>query len=151
MRLLVVVIAACAAPLRIDPPPPDPPPPPELVVDFEVTPPPSVATRGDEERPVLDQPPEVKLRLGHYISHARGIGVTIDRTAELTGRHTAKLRYDGTTAIRMLDSEPGVAHRTDYFERRRVVLHVYDDGRHEIYVGGDGPIALRRDGDAEPL
>lgn len=97
------------------------------------------------------QPPEVKLRLGHYVSDARGLGVTIDRTSELSGRRVAKLRYDGTADIVLLEAQPGSAHRTDYLAHRKVVLHVYETGRVEIYVGDEGPIALRRDRDAAPL
>jgi hypothetical protein len=152
---VLAVITACAPPMRrVDVDPPPEPPPTEVHVDLEVTSPPP--TEGGAEtaiRATRDQPPEVKLRLGHYTNRSRGIGVIIDRTSELSPKafKVAKLRYDGADAIQVLDPLPGADHRIDYLARGKVVLHVYSDGRAAIYVDSDGPIALHRDGDADPL
>lgn len=115
---------------------------------MEITPPSTAAAELGHE-----QPPEVKLRLGHYSNPARGIGVTIDRTSELSPRrpHVAKLRYDGTVQIHVLEATPGTRERVDYLAGRMVVMHVYDNGRIELYVDRIGPISVSRDGDAEPL
>jgi hypothetical protein len=156
-RVSLAVLAACADP---QPPPvvlmpagvlvPVPPPccagpgavePPVATVAPPVEPPPPV-------EPSMDQPPEIKLRLGHYRSGRRGIGAVIDRT----GRE-ALLRYDGTAEVLHLLPEPAPLGRTDWsVSGNHVVMQTWDDGRVVVYVDGDKDgIYLRRDGDAEPL
>jgi hypothetical protein len=96
-----------------------------------------------------NQPPAIKLKLGHYRSASRGIGLVIDRT-----QHEAKLRFDGTAEILHLDPSPANLGRTDYGRTsHEVLLQVWDDNRIIIYVpGGDGTgLDVLRDGDAEPL
>ena len=96
-----------------------------------------------------DQPPDIKLKLGHYSNHARGIGLVIDRTGK-----EAKIRFDGTDQIIRLDPTPGTHGRTDYIKSvNHVVMHVWKNGRVVVYVPGstDDGIDVRRDGDADPL
>jgi hypothetical protein len=95
-----------------------------------------------------DQPPEVKLKLGHYVNARRGIGVVIDRT-----QHAAKVRFDGDKTTVALDPTPGAGGRTDYIKSAgHVVLEAYEDGHMVVFVDDvhDG-IAVQRDGDADPL
>ena len=125
-----------------------PPPPPPLEFAVEVTAP---APTPESAQPgvTLDQPPAVKLKLGHYRSARRGIGVVIDLT-----QHEAKLRFDSTSEVLNLDPSPGSLGRTDYFRTaHQVVLQVWEDNRMVVYVpGGDGTgLDVVRDGDAEPL
>lgn len=102
----------------------------------------------DKPHVTKEQPPEVKLKLGHYVNEKRGIGVVVDRT-----QHAAKLRFDGTQQTLALDPQPGSDGRTDYIKSaNHVVLQVWDDGRVVVYLDDvrDG-IAVKRDGDADPL
>ena len=95
-----------------------------------------------------DQPPEVKLALGHYSNTKRGIGAVVDCTQK-----TAKLRYDGTDNIVELYGSPGAYGRTDYYKNASYVgMQVWDDGSVVVFLpqAKDG-IALTRDGDADPL
>jgi hypothetical protein len=99
------------------------------------------------ERPP-DQPPEIKLELGHYSNTRVGIGAVIDRT----GRE-ALLRYDGTGETLHLVPTPGQFGRVDYeVSGNHVVMQAWPDGRIVVHIAGseDG-IPLRRDGDADPL
>lgn len=98
--------------------------------------------------PARDQPPEVKLKLGHYTNARRGIGLVFDRTAA-----QAKLRFDGAAEIIKLDRQHGAGGRIDYIRRvGQVVLQQWDDGRVVVFVAGtDDGIEVRRDGDADPL
>jgi hypothetical protein len=96
-----------------------------------------------------DQPPDVKLKLGHYRNASRGIGVVVDRT-----QHEARVRFDSTKEILHLDPTHGTEGRTDYIRTaHNVVLQVWEDGRVVVYVPGDtsGGIDVRRDADADPL
>jgi hypothetical protein len=151
VRLLVFALAACA----------DPQPRPVVLVPAGVLvpmPPPCCAGLGAVEPPAetvappvepsIDQPPERKLRLGHYSSGRRGIGAIIDRT----GRE-ALVRYDGATDVLHLLPEPAPFGRTDWsVSGNHVVMQTWDDGRVVVYVdGATGGIYLHRDGDAEPL
>lgn len=148
--LLFVVLVGCRRP------PPPPPPPGEAVLAFEVAAPPVVVA--DDNEVVRNQPPDIKLRLGHYRNRARGVGVTIDRTAVVPPGviAPARLRYDGTDRVIELDGQPGTTGRIDYLERTRLVMQVYDTGRIELWVYGaagaaSGPIEVERDGDADRL
>jgi hypothetical protein len=101
-----------------------------------------------EPVPARDQPPDVKLKLGHYRNARRGIGLVFDRTTA-----QAKLRFDGAAEIVKLDRQHGAGGRIDYIRRvGQVVLQQWDDGRVVVFVAGaeDG-IDVRRDGDADPL
>jgi len=98
--------------------------------------------------PALDQPPDIKLRLGHYSNPRRGIGLVFDRTTA-----QAKLRFDGAAEVLKLDRQHGAGTRIDYIRRvGQVVLQQWDDGRIVVFVpGADDGIDVRRDGDADPL
>lgn len=101
-----------------------------------------------EPAAVREQPPEVKLKLGHYRNARRGIGLVFDRTTA-----QAKLRFDGTNEIIKVDGQPGAYGRIDYIRRvGQVVLQLWSDGRVVVFLAGaeDG-IEVRRDGDADPL
>lgn len=110
--------------------------------------------------PRKDQPPHIKLKLGHYSNAQLGIGVTIDLT-EVTENvadiDPAKVRFDGETKVRRLVGQNGPRGRIDYLEGKRVVLQVWDDGRRAVYIHdpdtdkGSDEIYVRRDGDADPL
>lgn len=153
----MVSVVACA---RQSPPPPAPEP--QVVrADFYVESEPvepgergepgvaRVAPPGqDPVKTRRDQPPDVKLLLGHYSNDRRGIGAVIDRTQK-----EAKLRYDGTTEIIKLYPQPGMRGRTDYYRNARYVgMHVWDDGRVVVYLpSANEGIPLFRDADADPL
>jgi hypothetical protein len=97
-----------------------------------------------------DQPPEVKLALGHYSNAKRGIGAVIDVTQKV-----GKLRYDGTDKTIELYASPGPYGRTDYHKNASVVLMAIGDDGH-VVVFLDAPtardgIAMTRDADADPL
>jgi hypothetical protein len=133
-------------------PPAPPPPGTEVAVAFEVVPP------HDDGAAIRNQPPDIKLRLGHYRNRARGIGVTIDRTTVRPAGviPPALIRFDGTDRVIVLDGQPGATGRIDYLDGPRVVLQVERSGDAAIWVYGldgraDGPLALERDGDADPL
>lgn len=94
-----------------------------------------------------DQPPEVKLKLGHYRSSRFGIGLVIDRTGE-----DAKVRFDGTDrTIRLFPQY--FWHRTEYHRaRNEKLLEVRSDGQVMLHMEGAGEgIWVFRDGDADPL
>ena len=95
-----------------------------------------------------DQPPEVKLKLGHYHNKSRGIGLVIDLTHK-----EARIRWDGTQQVIKLDPIPASGGRIDYIKSaNHVVLQVWDDGRAAVFVtGSSSAIAVTRDGDADPL
>ena len=155
----VLVLSACA---------PDPPRgiailapvPPPVVVEVEVTEP--REGRPDEQGEhvvadgpqVLDQPPHIKLRLGHYTSRARGIGLVIDRTVT----NLAKVRFDHDARIWLGGAQRGPAGRTDHMRSGAyVLLYVWEDGRTTVYVPdpqterGIAELEVVRDGDAHPL
>ncbi|MEO8698893.1 MAG: hypothetical protein ABI867_02585 [Kofleriaceae bacterium] len=148
MRIaLLVAFVACSTP----------PPPPMLVrtrleVGGNIPGDPVVVTEPGDAR----QPAYIKLRLGHFRSDARGVGLTIDRTDRLD--RTARVRFDHERAIIELTAQPGSRGRTDYVRADgRLVLHVWIDGRVEVYVhdpyaptSSDG-IPVIRDADADPL
>ncbi|MEO7731804.1 MAG: hypothetical protein ABIY55_12580 [Kofleriaceae bacterium] len=120
-----------------------------------VAPAPAVAAKATR-----NQPPHIKLKLGHYSNAQLGIGVTIDLT-EMTENvadiDPAKVRFDGETKVRRLQGENGPRGRIDYLDGKHVVLQVWDDGRRAVFVRdpdtdkSSEEIYVRRDGDADPL
>ncbi len=158
-------IAACSSPSR---PPPNAPEPQATIVEWEVHgqegPPgapdtipgaaPGSAPNGatpaapapgpDRTRP---QPPELKLKLGHYTNAKHNIGLVIDRTNK-----EARVRFDHVAEVMRLDPIRS-SGRIDYVRTlNNVVLQIWDDGRVVVFVPGapDG-LAVVRDGDADPL
>jgi hypothetical protein len=102
----------------------------------------------------LDQPPHIKLRLGHYSNRDRGIGLVIDRTQG----NLAKVRFDHDERIWRATAQAGPAGRLDYMRSSDyVLLYVWEDGRTTVYVPdpqterGIAELALVRDGDALSL
>lgn len=108
-----------------------------------------------------DQPPHIKLKLGHYRSARFNFGVVVDRTFQndnIADIDPIKVRFDGDPKIWTLQGQPGSRDRIDYVrDDGRVMLHVWDNGRMSVYVpdpdGGrsSDEIHLYRDGDADPL
>lgn len=151
---LLFLVAGCAT----APPPPTIAPPP-VAVDFEVhgdaT---SGATVANDNRAAApaetapatrNQPPEMKLKLGHYSSGRLGLGLVIDRTDE----KIAKVRFDGTAQTIALVPQY-FWHRTEYHKAENQKLVVFHNNGlvvlHMEGIGEDGAW-LRRDGDADPL
>ena len=95
-----------------------------------------------------EQPPEVKLKLGHFKNKEHNIGLVIDLT-----HHEARIRWDGSKTVIKLDPQPGSGGRTDYIKSaNHIVLQVWKDGSAEVFVqGSEDAIAVKRDGDADPL
>lgn len=102
----------------------------------------------DARPPAKDQPPELKLKLGHYASARRGIGLVFDRSTA-----QAKVRFDGANEIIKLDRQHGAGDRIDYIRSiGHVVLQQWGNGRVEVFVPGEpDSIPVVRDGDADPL
>lgn len=98
--------------------------------------------------PTKDQPPEVKLKLGHYSNEKRGVGLVVDLT-----HHEARVKYDGTKKVQKLDPVNHSRNSTSYGPTiNQVTLVVYDDGKVEAgFPGSDNLIPVKRDGDADPL
>jgi hypothetical protein len=107
-----------------------------------------------------NQPPHIKLKLGHYSNAQLGIGVTIDLT-EMTENvadiDPAKIRFDGDPKVLRLQGQNGPLGRIDYLDGKRVVLQVWDDGGRAVFVRdpdtgkSSDEIYVGRDGDADPL
>ena len=97
-----------------------------------------------------DQPPEVKLKLGHYKNKDKGIGLVIDLT-----HHEARIQWDGSKTVIKLDPTHGAGDRIDYIKSaNHIVLQAWPDGRRAVFVeggGADGAIDVWRDGDATAL
>ena len=157
--LCIVVISLCGIACGGSQSQPQPQPEPQIIrgdfyMEADETP---VSAPGTEagaccDKPThRDQPPEVKLALGHYSNPNRGIGAVIDVTQK-----TGKLRYDGTDKTIELYASPGAYGRTDYHKNASVVLlQVWDDGHIVVFIpdvptARDG-IAMSRDADADPL
>jgi hypothetical protein len=144
---VVVVLAACttapqASPPQAGPTPAGPAPTAPASPAPREDPPPGCCDRA----PHRDQPPELKLKLGHFANKRRGIGIVFDRSTE-----QAKLRFDGTTEIVQVDPASAGIDRTDYIRSLgHVVLQLWADGRVVVFVNGD-EVDLVRDGDADPL
>jgi hypothetical protein len=149
MRIAAILLAACSTPQ----PAPQPGTSPSRHAEPAISAPvgsvamaPAAPRCCQDEPPRKDQPPEIKLKLGHYRNARRGIGLVFDRSTE-----QAKLRFDGTSEILKLDRQHGAGDRIDFIRSLgHVVLQQWDDGRVVVFVGGDG-IEVRRDGDADPL
>jgi hypothetical protein len=120
-------------------------------VDFEVA---GTTTGGGapgsdvvvEETPAeRAQPPEVKLKLGHYRSRRTGVALVIDRLDE----HVAKIRFDHTERVERLEARY-FWFRTEYHRGDQKVLEFQNDGSIALYMSSQ-EIWLFRDGDADPL
>ena len=110
--------------------------------------------------PLKTQPAATKLKLGHYRNKELGIGVIIDLTevidnvAEIA---PAKIRFDGETKVWRLQGKQSRRDRIDYVDGKHVMLEVWDDHRHAVYVPDaqtnkwSDEIEVERDADADPL
>lgn len=109
-----------------------------------------------------DQPPHVKLKLGHYSNSKRGIGLVIDlysaRTENVADIDPARVKFDGDSKVYQLNGQHGGRGRIDFLNGKSVMLHAYEDGNMSVYVpdpeGGaanNDEIHVSRDGDADPL
>jgi len=94
-----------------------------------------------------NQPPDIKLKLGHFTDKRHNIGLVIDRTG-----HEAKLRFDGSADVMKLDPMRS-SGRIDYVKTiSQTVLKVWDDGLVSVFVPGTHEsIDVVRDADADPL
>jgi hypothetical protein len=155
----VVLLLACS---HSEPPPP--PRPAAYVVHREYAEVASVAPA-----PVLvpgiptkDQPPHVKLKLGHFRNDQFNIGVTIDLLTDATDSvadvDPAKLQFDGDEKIWKLEGRRGGNGRIDYVRAdERVMLQITREGHATVYVPdpesgrSSDAIDLYRDADADPL
>lgn len=178
--VILLILAGCAGPARQAQPAP---PPHAQYVEFGMTveePAPAPGPPGgpaDPSRPtpavapapapapadpmVKQQPPHIKLKLGHFQNARYNIGVTIDlteQTENVADIDPAKLRFDGDTRIWRLQGQHGAYGRIDYVrDGGRVMLHVHANGRMSIYIPdpdtgrSSDEIHLYRDGDADPL
>ena len=112
-----------------------------------------------QAQPRKNQPPTVKLKLGHFTDGT--IGVVIDRTEEtenVADIDPIKVRFDGETKIWKLQGQHGAYGRIDYMrDPKHVMVHMFEDNQFSIYVpdpdGGKSSdeIQLYRDADADPL
>ena len=112
--------------------------------------------------PTKDQPPHVKLKIGHFRNDQFNIGVTIDLLTDATDSvadvDPARLRFDGDEKIWKLEGRRGSNGRVDYVRADdRVMLQITREGHATVYVpdpesgrSGDA-IDLYRDADADPL
>jgi hypothetical protein len=140
--LPVLLAAACHQPTAQAPTTPPPVQPVQPVrVDFEVV----GTTDSPAARPERAQPPEIKLKLGHYRSDRAGIALVIDRTGD-----DAKLLFDGTDQVVRLVPQY-FWHRTEYHRTvGHKMLETRSHGEIVLYLSGQ-EIWLYRDGDADPL
>jgi hypothetical protein len=160
---ILLVLAACSS---SRPPPPSAPPPQGTVVEWEVHgqegPPGAAGAPGtdpgaagtptsgtpapgvDRSRP---QPPDIKLKLGHFTDAKHNIGLVIDRTNK-----EARVRFDHVAEVMRLDPIRS-SGRIDYVRTiNQTVLQVYDSGRVVVFVPGTSDsIEVVRDADADPL
>ena len=132
---------------------------------------PSVADDGKKPAPAApaapaapvkkDQPPSVKLKLGHYSNSRLGIGAVIDLSEKIDNvakLPPAKVKFDGEAKVWHLTAQHGPQDRIDYVrENGHVMLHAWADGRRSVYVvdpdtdKASDEIQMNRDGDADPL
>lgn len=159
---LLFLVLGCPAPPRKETPPPPPPPPPaatqvELEVHGELP-----SGDGVDTPPSKDQPPHVKLKLGHFRNARLNIGATIDLITDMTENvadiDPAKLRFDGEDKIWRLEGQHGSNGRIDYVrDGGRIMLQITREGRVTVYVPdpdtgrASDAIDLYRDADADPL
>jgi hypothetical protein len=153
----LVCLVACTKPAPAPQPPATPTP--------SVAPAPTVTQTTPVATPpkdvVKNQPPHVKLKIGHYTSGRTGIGLVIDqhsaRTENIADIDPVKVRFDGDDKIYTLVGTHGPHDRIDYWNGKRVMLHAYDHGRFGVYVPdpeterSSDELRLVRDGDADPL
>src|SRR5688572_7331957 len=141
---ILLLLAACpSAPQRTEQPQQPPPPPPPTRVDFEVH---GEVTGGGSTEPATftkDQPPYVKLKLGHYKNRQYNVGLVIDlitdATEDVADIDPAKLRFDGDEKIWRLEGRHGSHGRIDYVrEKDRVMLQITRDGRATVYIPDPG-------------
>ena len=160
----MLFVLGCPAPPRKETPPPPPPPPPPTQVEFEVHGelPAGAGTDDEPAQPSKDQPPHIKLKLGHYKNARRNIGATIDLVTDATENvadiDPARLRFDGDETIYRLEGQYGSNGRIDYVHTNgRIMLQMTRDGRVTVYVPdptsdrSSDAIDLVRDADADPL
>jgi len=97
---------------------------------------------------IAEQPPEVKLKVGHFKNKDRNIGLVIDLT-----HHEARIQWDGDKKVIKLDPQPASQGRTDWIKSaNHVVLQTWPDGRAAVFVQGtDDAIAVWRDADAQSI
>lgn len=102
----------------------------------------------DEGPPPELSAPALRVRLGHYSNHRRGVGLIIDLT-----RTPARVRFDGTAATITLDVQRAGNGTIELIRRvGDTVLRIERDGTPYVILDGTSePIPVRRDGDAEPL
>lgn len=145
MRLALAILVAACAPAAA---PAAPAAPVQATPAAAPAAPAAPAACCDPRPPAKDQPPETKLKLGHYVNPRRGIGLVFDRTTA-----QAKLRFDGTTEILELDRQHGAGDRIDYIRSiGHTVLQQWGNGRVAVFVAGEpDSIPVVRDGDADPL
>ena len=108
-----------------------------------------------------DQPPYVKLKLGHYSNKQLGIGVVIDLSEVIDNVAVpppGKIRFDGETKTWRLKGRRADHDRVDYSnDDGHLMLQSYADGRRSVYVldptndKWSEEIVVARDGDADPL
>ncbi len=108
-----------------------------------------------------NQPPHVKLKLGHYTSGRAGIGMVIDGTEatdNIADIDPVKVRFDGDNKVYRLKGQYGPRGRIDFLkDDGRVLLHMWDDGRRSVYIPdpdtgrASEEIHVYRDADADPL
>lgn len=155
---------ACSAPPRPQPPPPAPPP---VYVEYEMhgeLAPGGTGEPTSGDAPIVgterDQPPHIKLKLGHYRNARLRIGLTIDlteMTESIADIDPAKLRFDGDDTIYRLQGQYGGRDRIDYVrDDGRVMLQMTRGGRVTVYIRDPEtdraePVDVVRDGDADPL
>lgn len=97
---------------------------------------------------IAEQPPEVKLKVGHFKNKDRNIGLIIDLT-----HHEARIQWDGDKKVIKLDPTNGANGRTDWIKSiNHIVLQTWKDGRAAVFVSGsDDAIDVWRDADANPI
>jgi hypothetical protein len=108
-----------------------------------------------------DQPPYIKLKLGHYSNKQLGIGVVIDLSEVIDNVAVpppGKIRFDGEPKVWRLKGRRGERERVDYSnDQGHLMLQSYTDGRRSVFVldptndKWSDEIAVQRDGDADPL
>jgi hypothetical protein len=111
--------------------------------------------------PKKDQPPYIKLKLGHYSNKQLGIGVVIDLSEVIDNVAVpppGKIRFDGEPKTWRLKGHRGERDRVDYSnDEGHLMLQSYADGRRSVYVldptndKWSDEIVVQRDGDADPL
>jgi hypothetical protein len=120
---------------------------------------PSVAALADGT--TKNQPPALKLKLGHYKSERAGIGVVIDLSGKIDNAAKiapAKIKFDGENKVWVLNAEHGGFDRLDWRNAdHHLMLQTWPDGKRSVYVFDPDSekmseeIHVFRDGDADPL